>query len=674
MALVNKGGRQVWEPVAATITLSGMNFGTTSSDIQAGFDDTICSKVQWVDNEHVRCTLTTPTRDGFEDRTPWIIVGGQQSYASSKPGREIEYQVIGYKKYSGFTLIGKHLFVAEGLDMKQCQTRCDEDKDCKGVSRKSGLSSDKGSKCEGWTLTSISTCVASLELDVFLHETVRTTEIGTCHSMDTMRFGPSVSSINKGDHANPNGGDLVLIDGFNFGLPGSPKAATTVGFVDGFPCLKTTVLSDTRLECTLPPNEMSGPNVLVLRETFDSYNDGRSVPLKLSGNGNTDDHELGGLNPMFFDIIGSTGGISDQCGSVASPGGSWVTPPKGVKMLETQPLFNPFGGTLSFSVKVGRGDNCNLPATTAQLKQSFLEVQYSVDGGNLGKGTWQSLRKWSLTGSAPRLSSNEWHLLTAEMSPSSTGSIVLRFIQSDGSPSSPSLLAFDDIKMMSRGGPVNLAVEVDGTRSAAAPSGTDFAGKTAPNSVTVQYLSDGMDSSGLVVSSVSSSGDIDLGGFVGYGQRHLQCTRNFESKGINKLMEDCEFACLKREECTMFSWGSPGRNSQYNPDPKKNKGGGEYQPTECRISINKKNGCSPEVTNTNMNPINDALPNVPTLYVMGTKEERAHGAFGTRDASHALQPLTGGIFVTRKGAFLIYIFFYFLIILFYEISIFIFWK
>lgn len=61
------------------------------------------------------------------------------------------------------------------------------------------------------------------------------------------------------------------------------------------------------------------------------------------------------------------------------------------------------------------------------------------------------------------------------------------------------------------GGPVNLAVEVDGTRSAAAPSGTDFAGKTAPNSVTVQYLSDGMDSSGLVVSSVSSSGDIVAG-------------------------------------------------------------------------------------------------------------------------------------------------------------------
>jgi hypothetical protein len=628
-----------------------LNFGTTASDIEAGFDDMLCAKVQWVDNMRVRCTLMTPTRDGFEDRTPWVIVGGQQTFASSKPTSKIEYQVVGYKKYPGFTLSGEHLFVSEGLDLKQCQATCDEEKECKGVSRKSGIGATKASKCEGWRSSSTSTCVSNVGTDVFLHETVRTTEIGTCHSADTLRFGPSVNGINKGDDANPNGGDLVLVDGFNFGLPGSTKAKTTTCFADGFPCLKTTVLSDTRLECMLPPNEMSGSNVLVLRETFDTYNDGRSVSLH-----DGDNRELGGLNSMYFDVAGSTGGVSEVCGSVAVPGGSWVTPAKGLKTLQTQPLYSQYGGTLSFSVKVGRGDNCNLPATTAMLSQSSLEIQYTTSAEKQSKETWKSLRKWSLEGSAPRLSSNKWHQLEAEVPASDTGTIVLRFVQSGGSPSAPSLLAFDDLRLKSKGGKVNIAVEVDGTRSAPAPKGVDFAGKTAPNAVTVQYLSDGMDSSGLVVSSVSSGGAA-LGGFVGYGRRHTQCTRDFESKGKTS-MYGCETACvaIKGGECTMFSWGSPGRNPDY--DPKKKNQGSEYQPEECRISI-KKSGCSPESTNTNTNPLNDALPNVPTLYEMAKKEERAHGAFGMRVSSHALQPLAGGIFAPSNGAFFYSVLFYF---------------
>ena len=111
--------------------------------------------------------------------------------------------------------------------------------------------------------------------------------------------GPSVDSVSLDKGANPDGGDKVEITGFNFGLPGSPKASTAVGFIDELPCVSTVVKSDTLLVCTTPPNGNSGGD-MVVRETFDTFV--------------TDNFKAGakqkGASPLFLDVGGSTGGIA----------------------------------------------------------------------------------------------------------------------------------------------------------------------------------------------------------------------------------------------------------------------------------------------------------------------------------------------------------------------------
>ena len=620
MALVNKGREgKVWDNVPASVTLTGLNFGTSKTAIQAGFDEMICSKVEWISNTKVKCTLTTPARDGFEDRSPWVVVGGQESYAPyPRQESDVEYRVIGYKRYNKFAIGSDHLFVAEGMTLTQCLEKCTEDKACKGITRPLIKGDTAGAKCYGWSVKSLKSCTPDTDTVVHIHETVATTEIGLCHTMDTIRFGPFVASIDRSTHADPNGGEIVTVTGSNFGLPGTPKAKSTVGFVDDFPCLLTKVLSDSKYECTLPPNEASGLNQIIMKETFDTYNDGRSVVSEKSN-----------INPMYIDVESSTGSTSDRCKSAIMPGGSWILPTTGVRMLELKPLSMRFGGMLKFAVKIGQSSNCNTAALMTTIAGTGLEIQYTTDVIGQGSATWRPLRRWSLDGSTPKLNNNEWHRLNCEIPVETT--IAIRFIHGQSSPNTAISIALDDIVISSNGGPVSVAVLVDGTRSAAAPTGKDSKGQPAPNSVTVSYDNDNMISTGLIVSNIQTD-DAKIGGFNGISQRHYKCTRNFQSKGEISLSQ-CQSECVDQgDTCTMFSWGSEGPNAAI----------------DCRINTGG-NDCSPEKTKTNDNPIGDSITNVPTLYTISSaKEARAHGAISTRVSSHVLQPATGGIFLKSK--------------------------
>ena len=151
--------------------------------------------------------------------------------------------------------------------------------------------------------------------------------------------GPSVDSVSLDKGANPDGGDIVEITGFNFGLPGSPKASTAVGFIDELPCVSTVVKSDTLLVCTTPPNGNSGGD-MVVRETFDTFiTENCKAGAKQKG-----------ASPLFLDVGGSTGGIATTCGSTAMPGGSWVMPATGNKVLALNAVPLRFGGRFEFAL------------------------------------------------------------------------------------------------------------------------------------------------------------------------------------------------------------------------------------------------------------------------------------------------------------------------------------
>ena len=383
MALISKGrSGNVWENVAAVVVIDGVNFGTTSSEVQAGFDDMPCSNVKWLSNNKISCTLTLPVRDGFEDRTPWVVVGGQESYASSRPITEVEYRTTGYKEYPACAIpmpstdaTNAHVFVSVGLNLQQCLNKCDLVENCKGITRPFAKSNNQNSKCTGWSIVSIRTCEKDTHIPpattVFLHESIQTTEIGSCHSRDTLRFGPMVTGVSQTANLNTNGGEVIVVNGYNFGLPHTPKSKTTVAFVDGFPCLSTVVETDTKLECTVPPNGVSGGSVL-LTESFETYINGVVAPAAADAS----DHLIPfALNPLYFDNRGSTGGVSSTCGSISTPGAAWVWPMTGSKVLMLQPLSMRFGGQITFALKIGRGKECTTFTDTSQSVLTGLAVR-----------------------------------------------------------------------------------------------------------------------------------------------------------------------------------------------------------------------------------------------------------------------------------------------------------
>jgi hypothetical protein len=623
-ALKNRGREgNVWENVAETIMIYGNNYGTSASTVKAGFDDMTCSTAIWVSNNQIRCVLSLPFRDGFEDRTPWVVVGDQESFAHSRPVTEVEYRVMIYKEYPRFGLSdeSKHLFITLGLTLQQCKDKCDETVECKAISRPNGIASSTSGKCEGWNQNSLSSCAKNKLIQLHIHETVPTTKIGACHSEDTMRLGPEVSSISQTDGLNPDGGDKVLMTGFNFGMPGSPKAQTAAAFIDEIPCTETIVKSDTELECTTPPNENSGGSML-LKDNFDTY------MLGIAG-------YKAALNPMYFDASGSSGSISKICGSTSMPGGAWVMPSKGSKSMMLNPLNLRFGGIIKFAIKVGN-DQCK--RLTSSLKDMNIEIQYTTDTKSLE--SWNTLRSFLLSSTSPYISNNEWHQLSADI-PSITqngGAVSLRFVQSGESPNIAVTWAIDDIRVLNNGGPVAARVMVDGTKSVMAPPGKDSKGRIAPNAVSTSYVKENMVNSAVAIQKITTDNVDGIGGWTGFGTRHMQCSRNFKSHGRTSI-EQCVQKCVDAfPKCTMFSWGSTERLTKETT-----------QPIDCRISLTK-DGCSPEqTTGTKGNQVRDPLPNVVTLYSMGGKEEISHGAFTDRVSSHAFQPLAGGVFVGTNG-------------------------
>ena len=204
-ALVGQGGKNVWEVASETVAIRGVNYGTTPSAVQAGYDETPCTTATWVSNTEITCTLGYPLRDGFEDRTPWVVVGQQESYSQThSPGQALEYQIVTYKHYPDFGLDDTatngppHLFLKPGLTAMQCQRACDDYNNntdgtddgsrCKAVSRPKG--EQVPGRCVGWSEPSLTGCGKRKGIsDIYIHETVLTTLMGTCHSSDVLRLG-----------------------------------------------------------------------------------------------------------------------------------------------------------------------------------------------------------------------------------------------------------------------------------------------------------------------------------------------------------------------------------------------------------------------------------------------------------------------------------------------------
>jgi hypothetical protein len=672
-SLALKGNPQKWVNNAATITIKGKNFGTTKSEIQAGFDDARCSKVQWIDDETIKCTLALPVRDGFEDRTAWAIVGKQESYSPARAETIVEFRRTDvYREYERFRFngdvsnsnsAGPHLFVVPEMTLKECQVKCTNMAGgrCVAITRPANVAPTAPGKCEGWSRAHIKTCVKDTGVKAntaWISETVKTTEIGVCHAKTTIRFGPMVTSVDRAQIPK-DGGGLLTLTGFNFGAFGTEKAKSAVAFVDDFPCLSTKVLSDTTMECIAPPNEFSmrGP-VTVLDDHFESF----------KGTVNVADTQL---HPLRWDVLSTTAKPGLACGSDAqNPGGSLVMPATGAKVAQTAPVLMGVAaqGKVRFSLRVGRGDTCGASVRSRQdLEGISIALQASDFFDSADGGSWRTIKEWRLDSSSPNFFNNRWASLDAPVAPrpassggrtgrSRSGVTAFRWIQTGRKASAALIWAIDDVRIEHGGGAAPIHVEVDYTRSAFVPLGTDYEGKPAPNSVTVTYVGDEMQDTGSRIASVTAPAlNIPASGPKGPGwtgvfERHVYCTRNFASSKT-ATMDECEATCDRTEHCNMFSWGyvdaaylrEPNRRITRDQQGKQT---GVIHP-DCRVSTNPDatRGCYPEPAATRgVNPLE--MPSRAPIFVRraAAGENPALGGFLHRVATHDIFPATGGLF------------------------------
>ena len=159
-----------------------------------------------------------------------------------------------------------------------------------------------------------------------------------------------------------------------------------------------------------------------------------------------------------------------------------------------------------------------------------------------------------------------------------------------------------------------------------------------------------MDNAAVVVGGITTTDtDRGLGGWSGYGTRHRQCSRNFQQHPNTGTVEDCASACANlgpppHVTCTMFSWGSNGKD-----------GDGRPNPIECRVGLTPE-GCAPTPTTSTNNNALEIPANVPTVYErsMGrssttTTASVAHGALTSRATSIRVYPAAGGVFAATGG-------------------------
>ena len=674
------GTPQKWITTAATVTIKGKNFGTTKSEIKAGFDDTLCSTVQWVNDATIKCTLALPVRDGFEDRSAWAIVGEQESYSPARAETVVEFRPTEvYREYSRFRFngdvsnsnpAGPHVFVVAEMTLKECQAKCTSTKDgkCVAITRPADVAPTAPGKCEGWSRAHLKTCVrdtgTSGVSSAWISETVKTNDIGVCHAKVTIRFGPMVSAVDR-TQTQQDGGDLLTLTGFNFGAFGTEKAKSAVAFVDDFPCLSTKVLSDTTMECVAPPNELSVLSpVTVLHDPFESF----------KGTMNVADTQL---HPLRWDVLSTTAKPGPACGShMQSPGGSLVMPATGAKVAQTAPVLMGVAaeGTVQFSVRVGRGDTCGASVGSRRdLEGVSLALQSSdfVDGAD--GGGWRTIKEWRLDSSSPNFFNNQWAALDAPVAPrpaaaggrtgrSRSGVTAFRWIQTGHKASKALIWAIDDVRIEHGGGPAPVHVEVDYTRSAFVPLGTDYEGKRAPNSVTVTYVGDEMQDSANRIASVSApalpvpaSGPKGAG-WTGVFERHMYCTRNFASSRT-ATMDECEATCDRTQHCNMFSWGYVDAAYLRDPNRRITRDGSGRQTgithPDCRVSTNPDSakGCYPQPSaSRGVNPLD--MPSRAPVFVRraAAGKNPALGGFLHRVATHDVFPATGGLFGTAAAA------------------------
>jgi hypothetical protein len=173
------------------------------------------------------------------------------------------------------------------------------------------------------------------------------------------------------------------------------------------------------------------------------------------------------------------------------PGGSWVMPATGNKVLALNAVPLRFGGRIEFALKVGEAGGCGGfngggGKDIQKLKGITMELQYTVD--TTTNTHWQKLQSWGMNGGSS-LTDNQWHALAAAVpAPTTGGTVGLRFVQQGGSPNANFFWAIDDIRVINPGGAVTVRVMVDGIKSVRPPNGKDSQGRRAPNAIVTAYV------------------------------------------------------------------------------------------------------------------------------------------------------------------------------------------
>jgi hypothetical protein len=286
------------------------------------------------------------------------------------------------------------------------------------------------------------------------------------------------------------------------------------------------------------------------------------------------------------------------------------------------------------------------------LNNIKVALQYSNNVDQRGGG-WSTLREWPLGGQNPDFSANAWETLSAQVPAQGENNRAtsFRWMQTGSRPNAPIYWAIDNVRVINQGGPVNVAVEVDGTRSEAAPTGLDFEGKPAPNAVRVTYEADGLDDTGRCITQVRLPADASPT-WTGNEQRHMICSREFTASRGGSL-EDCAARCDASPTCTMFSYGYTGADltETYNDN---NKDTWRKQGKECRVSTGTTpQGCYPEPYAGARRMAPQSMPDGVPVFMhkaLPNTAEPMHGAFASRTASHMAYPTVGGVVGKVLGA------------------------
>ena len=444
------------------------------------------------------------------------------------------------------------------------------------------------------------------------------------------------------------GNTTVVITGSNFGT----RDVVPVITIGGTPCISQTWITHSRIDCETPPGVGAEH---VVRVTVDvRISEGEDVTLSYLSPviaSIQPDHgpTTGGYAIL---ITGTDFGTGAYEPSLTFQPAQWQHDVLEYGAPQTRLHAKEEAALKALDSQNQSTVNSNHVQTKLKdrrdLSDISIEIQVSENEDGESGSTWSTMKEWRLDSSSPDFFNNEWLSLDAPTPlPSKSneqGIMSFRWIQTGKRPNAAILWAIDDIRIENGGGPAQIHVEVDGTRSAMAPAGTDFEGKPAPNSVTVMYSSDGMQDSGNRLLSVSApviSGNVGnrRPGWSGVAERHKYCTRNFAASRTETL-EECRKTCDDAKECNMFSWGYIDKQYLLNP-------GKRATHPDCRVSV-KSEGCFPETFSVSKGISPLKLPSRIPVFLSRAKggKNPGLGGFLHRVASHDVYPASGGVLST----------------------------